>query len=137
VVRADRVCASAPHLMWARLIRVPWISTIGVALLAYIAVGVVELVVNWATSGASAHAAYDPLGMFITFPMVVLIAYFAARLRRTAPLVLAVMMLVAVTVMTLSAAEDVPPWYRIAYFFVGPVAACIGSALRALRPGRS
>jgi hypothetical protein len=121
-----QVWASVPAVLWARLTRVPWISTIGVALLAYIAVGVVELTVNRAT-------AYNPLGMLITFPMVVAIGYVAAGVRRSAPLVLAGMMLIAVTAMTLLADEAVPAWYRVAYFFVGPVAAFIGTALRSLR----
>jgi hypothetical protein len=43
------------------------------------------------------------------------------------------MMLIAVTAMTLLADEAVPAWYRVAYFFVGPVAAFIGTALRSLR----
>ena len=121
-----QVWASVPAVLWVRLTRVPWISTIGVALLAYIAVGVVELTVNRAT-------AYNPLGMLITFPMVVAIGYVAAGVRRSAPLVLAGMMLIAVTAMTLLADEAVPAWYRVAYFFVGPVAAFIGTALRSLR----
>jgi len=122
-----QVWASVPAVLWARLTRVPWISTIGVALLAYIAVGVVELTVNRAT-------AYNPLGMLITFPMVVLIVYFAARLRRNAGLVLATLMLVSVTAMTLWGAESVPLWYRIAYFFAGPSATLVGSVLRRFRP---
>jgi len=125
-----QVWASVPAVLWARLTRVPWISTIGVALLAYIAVGVAELIVNRVVSSASA---YNPLGMLITFPMVVAIGYVAAGVRRSAPLVLAGMMLIAVTVMTLSADEAVPAWYRVAYFFVGPAAAFIGTALRSLR----
>jgi bacteriorhodopsin len=121
-----QVWASVPAVLWARLTRVPWISTIGVALLAYIAVGVVELTVNRAT-------AYNPLGMLITFPMVVAIGYVAAGVRRSAPLVLAGMMLIAVTAKTLVADEAVRARYRFAYFFVGPVAAFIGTALRSLR----
>jgi hypothetical protein len=129
-------CASAPPLLWARLTRSAWLSTTGVALLAYIAVGVVELIVNGLTSSASAGAAYNPLGMLITFPMVVLIVYFAARLRRNAGMVLATLMLVSVTAMTLWSAESVPLWYRVAYFLVGPAAALIGSVLHWYRPAR-
>jgi hypothetical protein len=134
-----QVCASAPRLLWARLTRAVWISTVGVALLAYIAVGVVELIVNRviSSSSASGTAAYSPLGMVISFPMVVFIGYFAARFRPRAAIVLGAMMLLAVTVMMLSTTEDMPLWYRIAYFFVGPAAAFIGTVLRSLRPSRS
>jgi hypothetical protein len=130
-----QVCASAPPLLWANLRRVAWLSTIGVAMLAYVAVGVVEFGVNWGLSIASGHetAAYNPVGMLITFPMVVIIGYSTARLRPSAPAVLATMMVVAVTVMTLSANESVPLWYRIAYFVVGPAAAILGGAVKRLR----
>lgn len=126
-------CASAPVLLWGRLSGSAWISTTGVALLAYIAVGVVELIVNWLTASGSANATYNPLGMLVTFPVVVLIVYFAARWRRNAGIVLATLMLLNVTAMTLWTTERVPLWYRIAYFFVGPAAALLGSALNRLR----
>ncbi len=128
----QQVCASAPPLMWANFRRSAWVSTLGVAMLAYIAVGIVEFGVSWGMSLVSGQgsAAYNPVGMLITFPMVVIIGYFAARLRTSAPVVLATLMLTAVTVMTLSANEGVPLWYRCAYFVAGPAAAVIGGALR-------
>jgi hypothetical protein len=128
-----QVCASAPHLLLSGLARVGWMSTIGVALLAYLAVGVVEFIANWVMSRSFAHgvAAYNPLELLITVPMVVLIGYFAARFRRRAPAVLAAMMLLVVTAMTLWSAESMPLWYRITYFVVGPAAAIIGSSARA------
>jgi hypothetical protein len=134
-----QVCASAPPLLWARLTATAWIATVGVALIAYVAVGVVEVVANWVIAGSSAAptAAYNPLGMFVTFPMVVLIGYVAAGFRRAAIFVLAAMMLLSVTAMTLWATESMPGWYRIAYFIVGPAASFIGGALRSRQPGRS
>lgn len=131
----QQISASAPALLYAKLTRAPWIATAGVALLAYIAVGLVELIVNRVI--CSSAAAYNPLGLVITFPMVVLIGYFAARFRRSAAILLGAMMLLAVTVMTASTTESTPQWYRIAYFFVGPTATFIGSALRSLRQQRS
>jgi hypothetical protein len=127
-----QICASVLPLLWARLSQSGWISTAGVALSAYLAVGLVEMLVNWALAGSSAAitAAYNPLGMLVTFPMVVLIGYFAAGFRRRAAMVLAAMMLLSVTAMTLWANESMPTWYRIAYFLVGPAATGIGSALR-------
>jgi hypothetical protein len=134
-----QVCASAAPLLWARLTRSAWVATAGVAVFAYLATGLVEFIVNWAMAGpvATGTAAYNPLGMFITFPMVVLIGYFAARLRRRATLVLAAMMLLSVTAMTLWGHESLPTWYRIAYFLVGPAASFIGGALNSLRVARS
>lgn len=130
-----QVCGSALPLLWGRLRRGAWLATIGVALLAYTAVGVVEFVVNRAMSSppAAGPVAYPLLGLIIPFPTVVLIAYFAARIRRRAPLVLGAIMLLMVTIMTVTSAEAVPTWYRIAYFLVGPVAALMGGALHRQR----
>jgi hypothetical protein len=134
-----QVCASVPPLLWTRLTRAEWISTVGVALLGYVAVGIVELIVNWAISSSPAPgaAAYSPLGPLITFPVVVLIGYFAARFRPGAAIVLGAMMLVAVGMMTLWSTESVPVWYRVVYFVAGPAAAFIGSALRSRPRARS
>jgi hypothetical protein len=131
--------ASAPPLVWTIVTRSVWISTAGVALLAYVAVGAVELAVNrvFAMSSAYPSAAYNPLGMVATFPLVVLIGYCAAGLRRRAPIVLGAMMLFAVTLMTFSSTEAVPAWYRAAYFVVGPAAALIGKVWHSRRRIRS
>jgi hypothetical protein len=133
-----QVCASAAPLLWIRLSRNAWTATLGIALLAYLAVGVAELMVNRALASLSGTegAAYDPLGMVITFPVVVLIGYFAARRRRRAPLVLGAMMLINVTAMTLLSTEVMPVGYRVAYFLVGPAAALIGSTLSPSPPAR-
>ena len=48
----QQICASAPALLYAKLTRSAWIVTAGVALLAYIAVGLVELIVNRAISSS-------------------------------------------------------------------------------------
>jgi hypothetical protein len=134
-----QVGASAAPLLWTRLTRTAWLATLGVALCAYLAVGVVELIVNWAIAYSSANGpvAYAPLGLITTFPMVVLIGYFAARFRRHAPIVLGAIMLLNVTAMTLWSTETMPRWYRIAYFVAGPAATLISSALRSLRATRA
>jgi hypothetical protein len=132
----QQIGASIPPLLWARLTRAAWLATLGVALLAYFAVGVVQLIIHWAIPSSSATV-YNPLGLVIIFPMVVLIGYFAERFRRRAAIVLGAMMLLAITAMTVWTTESAPLWYRVAYFFVGPAAAFIGSALRSLRPARS
>jgi hypothetical protein len=133
-----QVCASAPSLLRMRVSRCAWISTLGVALLAYIAVGVTEFGVNWAVSRPSTADAfaYQPLALAIMFPLVVLIGYIASRFRRGSASVLGVMMLLVVTAMMLWSTESMPLWFRIAYFFAGPGAAFIGGGLRSLRTVR-
>jgi hypothetical protein len=119
-----QILVSGLHLMWARFTRTAWLSTLAVALLAYFTVGVAEFTIKQTISKSPA------INMVATFPAVVLIAYFAARFRRGAPLVLAALMLLAVTIMTFMADENLPLPYRIAYFLVGPSAVFVGSALR-------
>jgi len=128
----QQVCASVPPLLWARLRRAAWIAALGVALLAYIAVGVVEWIVNRTIPSPPGTGTIVNmlLALLIPFPMVALIAYVAARFSPRAPIMLGAIMLVMVTLMTLTSAERIPTWYRIAYFLVGPAAAFIGGALR-------
>jgi len=131
-----QIFASIPPLLWTRLTRAAWLSTLGVALLAYFAVGVVQLTIRWAISSSSATV-YNPLDLIIIFPVVVLIGYCAERLRRKAAILLGTMMLLAITAMTVWATESAPLWYRIAWFFVGPAAAFIGGVLPSVRRARS
>lgn len=136
-----QICASIPPLLWTRLTRAAWPSTMGVAVLAYIAVAVADSLVkraipNWTADGTFAP---NPLGLIITFLIVALIGYFAERLRRRAGLVLGVMLLIVITAMTVSAIRIGSPllWYQHAWFFVVPAAAFIGGALRSLRSTHS
>jgi hypothetical protein len=128
----QQICASIPPLLWTRLTRTTWLSTLGVALLAYVTVGVVQIILRWAISSSSATL-HNPLDLIVIFPVVVLIGYLAERLRRRAAIVLGAMMLIAITALTVWASESAPLWYRLAWFFVGPAAAFIGSVLPSLR----
>lgn len=131
-----QIFASTPALLWTRLTRAVWLSTLGVAVLAYFSVGVVQLIIRWALSMSSATLP-NRLDVILILPLVVLIGYLAERLRRRSAIVLGAMMLIAITWMTLGATESSPLWYRVAWFFVGPAAALIGSLLPSLRPPRS
>jgi hypothetical protein len=131
----QQILASVPPLAWSRITRTVWLSTLCVALLAYFAVGVAQVILRWAISSSSATA-HNPLDLIAIFPMVVLIGYFAERFRRRAAIVLGAMMLLAITAMTVWATETSPLWYRVAWFFVGPAAALIGGVLPSLRRRR-
>lgn len=132
-----QVCASAGPLLWVRFRRGvwTWISTMGVALLAYIAVGVVDFAVKWVIPNWTADGTFapNPLGLIVTSALVVVIGYCAARFRRGAPIVLGVIMLLVVVWMMWGTAEHIPLWYRIAYFLIGPGAAFLGGALYSSR----
>ena len=123
-----QICSSIPPVIGVRFSRAAWLATFGVALVAYFAVGLGQLVIYWAIPGSSAPT-YDPLGVILTFPLVVLIGYFAEQSRRRAAIVLAAIMLFAITAVTLLIAENAPFWYHAAYFVVGPVGAWVGGAL--------
>jgi hypothetical protein len=132
-----QVCASISPLLWSRLTRATWISTLGVALVAYIGVGVVEFTANWAILRAlPGTRTYTPLELIVTVPAVVLIGYFAARFSRGAAALLGVMMLLVVTAMLLLSTEHMPLWYRMVYFCVGPASAFMGGRLRAATEGK-
>lgn len=138
-----QACASVMPLMASASVRSAWISTAGVALLAYAAVGVVEVSVHWAIAGASARrggvyggTGYGLLDLLLTFPFVTLIGYCATALRPIAPVVVGAMMLAAVTLMTISSHENVPAWYHAAYFFAGPLAMLIGRVCHSRRHAR-
>jgi uncharacterized membrane protein AbrB (regulator of aidB expression) len=126
-----QICASIVPLLWMRLTRAVWLSTLGVALLAYFIVGVAQIVIRWAISSSRANF-HDALDLIIVFPMVVLIGYFAERLRRRAAVVLGSILLIAIVAMTLSDTHSPPLWYRVAWFLMGP-AAFIGGALPRFR----
>ena len=132
----QQMCASVPPLLWTRLTRATWLSTLGVAVLAYFAVGVMQVIIRWAIPSSFING-YNPAYLIVVFPVVVLIGYFAERFRRRAALVLGAMMLIAITAMTVWANESSPLWYRAAWFFVGPAAALIGGVLPSLRRARS
>ena len=123
-----QLCSSIPPVMAHRLFAATWPATVGVALLAYVAVGLGQLVIYWAIPASSAPT-YNPLGVIMSFPLVAIIGYFAELSRRRAAIVLAAIMLFAITAVTVLIAEDAPFWYHAAYFVVGPVGALVGGAL--------
>jgi hypothetical protein len=125
---ARQICSSIPHVIALRLFAAAWLATVGVALVAYIAVGLGQLVIYWAIPTSSAPT-YNPLGVIMSFPLVAVIGYFAELSRRRAAIVLATIMLFAIAAVTVLIDEDAPFWYYAAYFFVGPVGALLGGAL--------
>jgi peptidoglycan/LPS O-acetylase OafA/YrhL len=131
-----QICASILPMLWMRLRRATWLVTLGVALISYLAVAIVQPFVRRAlsTSFASSFLAFDLIALFAT---ITLIGFFAERLRRWASLVLGVLLLATLIVMTASSTADVPLWYRISYFFVVPAAAVLGSVLSSRRSTRN
>jgi hypothetical protein len=126
-----QVCASVAPLLWLRLTQARWPATLGIALLAYLSVAMVQVAVRLAIPASS--PGNDLSELVVAFPAVVLIGYFAERLRNRSAIVLGVMMFLAMTAMAVLTSEDAPFWYRTAYFVVGPAAAFLGMALHRWR----
>jgi hypothetical protein len=119
------ICCSIPPVVGIRLARAAWLATLCVALVAYFAVGLGQVLIYLAIP-ASVAPTYNPLGVIVAFPMVAFIGYFAERSRRRAAIVLGAIMLISITLATLLITENAPLWYRAAYFFVGPLGALVG-----------
>jgi hypothetical protein len=134
-----QILASISPLLWMRLTRAAWLSTLGAALLAYCAVAVVDFMVKRVILSWTANGVLPPyaVGLVISFLTVVLIGYFAEQFRRRAAIVLGAMVMMTVVVMTMGMTGDSPLWYRAAWWLIGPAAAVIGSALPSLRRDRS
>lgn len=134
------ICASVPSMLWIRLTRSAWISTLAVALLAFIATGVVDVVVtraipNWTADGTFAPS---PLGVVVKLLVVGLIGFLAERLRRRAALVLGVILFLVIAAMILLSPEmdSSPPWFKASWFFLGP-AAVVGGIFCSIRRSRT
>jgi hypothetical protein len=130
-----QVYASAPSLLWARFRSVPWFSTIGVTFLGYIAVGLADFAVKWVIPNWTADGTFapNPIGQLVMFPLLGGIGYFAARFRRGASILLTLVMLMVTLWMLWGTNENLPTWFRISYFVLGPAAVLAGGALASRR----
>lgn len=124
--------ASLLPLLWWRITQGRWLAVCGMALAGYAAVGITQaLVAMLIPSSLPPH--YNPAGLLVTFPAVALIACAAERRQRHAAILLAAMMLAVITGLSLVTTEAAPLWYRVAWFFLGPLAALTGRALAITR----
>jgi hypothetical protein len=124
-----QLCRSVLPLLWLCLTRNAWLSTVAVALLAFLAFGETQSVIRWAISGSSAplHTALD---LLLVFPAIVVIGYCAEWLRPRSALLLGIVMAVTIIWMQVQQTGSAPPvWYRAVWYLAGP-AAYAGGRLR-------
>lgn len=131
-----QVCRSIAPLLWIRLRRERWMSTLSVAIAAYVAAGAIE--------SAGIHAIAMLLGPYATAPsalsMIVglatlmLCGYLAAWFRPLAAKVLAVLVIVAVVILMLTMPKSAPLWYGFGFLVFGPLAALLGGTFCLTRP---
>jgi hypothetical protein len=103
-----------------------------VAVLGFAGVVTANFIVGWAIM--KAPAPISSFGMIPFFLIVVLIVYCAARYRRSAAIVLGVLMTIATVV---TAQRGGPMWRQITWLALGPTATFVGCALQSLRHSHS
>lgn len=124
----QQIMISALALVWAGFRRGAWIPGLIAAVLGFAAVVAANFAVGWAIM--KGPAAIRSLGMIPFSLIVVLIVYFAARYRRSAAVILGVLMTIA---MAATVQRGGPMWRQIAWLALGPTATFIGCALQSLR----
>jgi hypothetical protein len=118
----QQLSASAASLFWFCLMETALLSTLGVALLAFLAASETQFLIRQRLS-SSFPGAHAGLNLLIFIPVVALIGYFADGLRRRSALVLGLMMLAAIVPMIFEASIDSPLWLRVGWLLIGPAAA--------------
>ena len=130
------ICASIPPLLWTRITRSAWISTLGVAVVAYVAVFMTQMII-FRMIYTSFGFVPRPIDLTVSFLIVACMGYAAERLRRRAAIVLGAIALLVATTMVVLTPQTSPLWFRIALPLVGPVAAFVGGLLPSLTSRRS
>jgi hypothetical protein len=126
-----QVYRSIPSVVWSSVRRGQWLRTLGVAMGAYIAAGIVEFVGEMAISRLLAPGApiHTVLSLIVGLMTMVLGGYFAAWIRPGAATALAGIVMIAVAVLMITKTGSVPLWYQLAFLIVGPLASLAGGTL--------
>lgn len=127
----QQIITSAPALLWAGFRRGVWTSALIAAVLGFAGVVAANFIVGWAIM--KAPAPISSFGIAPFFLVVVLIVYVAARYRRSAAVILGVLMTIA---MAATLQRSGPMWRQITWLGLGPLATFIGCALQSLRRSR-
>jgi hypothetical protein len=130
-----QVYRSIPPMVWCSVRRGHWLSTLSVAMGAYIAAGAVEFAADlaisrWVAPGAPAHAV---LGLIAGLATMALGGYIAAWIRPGAATALAGVVMISVAVLMVTKTGAVPLWYQLAFLIAGPLASLAGGTLFLLR----
>jgi len=109
-----------------------WLSTVAVAIGAYVVAGTIEFVgVAVIARLLGPHARPLPvLSAIVGLATILLGGYFAARIRPAAATALAGIVMIAVVILMVTMSDSAPLWYGLAFLIVGPLAALAGGTLR-------
>jgi hypothetical protein len=135
-----QVWHSIPPMLWVGIRRGAWLTTLGVAIGAYVVAGLIEFVGVAAIArllGPDARA-LPVLSAMVGLGTIGLGGYVAARIRPEAATVLAAIVMLVVGALLVTMPESAPLWYGLTFLMVGPVAALAGGTLcRVRRHGRT
>ena len=128
----SQVCRSVVPLAWSTLRRRGWPTTFGLALVLYIAWGLVEaLVSRFLLVLLTPDALSSVVWTFVVgLTAAVFIGYVAAWLRAGTPLALAILVFVTIAVMIVMKVGSEPWWYGLTWLVAGPFAVLAGGTLR-------
>jgi hypothetical protein len=127
-----QVCRSIPRMVWGSVRSGRWLSTLGVAIGAYIAAGALEFAGTTAISRLLAPgASVDTLlNVVVGLTTIGIGGYFATWIRPGAATALAGIVMIVVAVLMVTMSDDVPLWYQLAFLIIGPLASLGGGSLR-------
>ena len=134
-----QVWSSIPPVLSLGIRRGAWLTTVGVAIGAYVVAGMIEFAGVAAIMrllGPDAWA-LPVLSALVGLGTIVLGGYLAARIRPGAATALAVIVLLVVVTLLVAVPESAPLWYGLTFLVGGPVAALAGGSLGRSRHGRS
>jgi hypothetical protein len=126
-------------MLWSTVRRAGAVSTLAVAMGAYIAAGILEFAGTVAISKLLVPNARGValLSVIVGLATIVLAGYVAAWIRPGAASALAAIVTVGVAVLMVTRSDTAPLWYALIFLVIGPLAALAGGALRVrVRVGR-
>jgi hypothetical protein len=126
-----QVYRSVPPIAWSFVRGGLWLPTLGVAMAAFIAAGMVEfagdLVISRLVDPDTLIQAF--FGLAVGLTTMAAAGYFAAWIRAGAATALAVIVMISVSALMVTRSESAPLWYQLAFLIVGPLASLAGGTL--------
>jgi hypothetical protein len=131
----SQVGRSIPLFFQANIRRGAWLGTLGVAVSAYVAAGIVEFagVAGLAKVLSPTGLMFSVLSVIVGLSTMALGGYFAAWIRPAAATVLAGIVFIVVVILFLTTSGSAPLWYGLTFLIFGPVAAFAGGTLCRVR----
>jgi hypothetical protein len=127
-----QTCRSLPLMLWAAATTPNALRTLGVAVGAYLAAGLLEFASTVAIAKLIRPDArvFTVLSVVVGLATIVLAGYVAASIRSGAARALAGVAALGVVLLMVNGSGNAPLWYALVFLLVGPSAALGGGALR-------